>query len=77
MTLIKCSIDQIIDRIRRHEPFEAVDDYYGFYLKIETYVPYFAAAVHDGNQMRPELIKKCTLSHAELLYEEDPYTAYL
>ena len=76
MTLIKCSIGQIIDRIRRHEPFEAVDDYYGFYLKIDTYVPHVSAAIHDGNQMRPELIKKCTLSHEDRLYEEDPYTAY-
>lgn len=76
MALLKCSIDQIIDLIRQHKPFEAVDDYYGFYLKIEAYVPFVSAAIHDGNQMRPELIKKCLLTHAERLYEEDPYTGY-
>lgn len=62
-----------IQKIRKGEVFEAlVND--SFYLKIDEYVPYVCAAIHDGHELREDLTIKCRLSEKERLYEEDPFT---
>ncbi len=62
-----------IQKIGNGEVFEAlVND--SFYLKIDEYVPYVCAAIHDGHELREDLTYKCRLSDKERLYEEDPYT---
>jgi len=70
----KLSIDQIIKKIEFEEPFEAVADDYSFTLKIDAYVPYVCAAVHDGHQFRKELWDNCLHTEYERWFEEDPAT---
>ena len=62
-----------IQKIGNGEVFEALVNE-SFYLKIDEYVPYVCAAIHDGHELREDLIYKCRLSEKERLYEEDPYT---
>ncbi|CAL2079899.1 N-formylglutamate amidohydrolase [Tenacibaculum sp. 190524A02b] len=73
----KLSIIQIIEKIEKEQAFEAVTSDYSFMLKIEEYVPYVCAAIHDGHQFRKELWHKCTHTEYERWYEEDPATKYM
>ena len=75
MTLKRLTIEEIIDFIENQRCFEAVDDKYGFYLKVESYTNRIAAAIHDGHQLRTDLKDICLLTDEERLYEEDPFTA--
>jgi len=68
------SENAILEKIRQREIFTATVDSGGFTLKIEKYEPAFSAAIHDGKNLRPELVENCLLSQAERYYEEDPYT---
>jgi hypothetical protein len=70
----KLSIPQIIDKINNQEVFSAVADDYSFTLKIDEYVPYLCAAIHDGHQFRKKLWNKCLHTEYERWYEEDPET---
>lgn len=70
----KLSIDDIVKKIDKEEIFEAVADDYSFSLKIDAYVPYVCAAVHDGHQFRKELWEYCLHTDYERWYEEDPET---
>lgn len=70
----KLSIEEIIGHIKSGIPFEAVANDYSFALKIEAYVPYVCAAIHDGHQFRKELWENCTHTEYERWYEEDPCT---
>jgi hypothetical protein len=70
----KLSIKEIIEKIENEEVFEAVSSDYSFTLKIEEYVPYVCAAVHDGCQFRKELWDNCLHTEYERWYEEDPCT---
>lgn len=70
----KLSIDEIISKIEAEELFHAVDSDYSFTIKIDDYVPYACAAVHNGHQFRKELWDKCLHSEYERWYEEDPMT---
>ncbi|WP_075342917.1 N-formylglutamate amidohydrolase [Tenacibaculum agarivorans] len=70
----KLSIDQIIEKIKNEEVFHAVIDDYSFTLKVEQYVPFVCAAVHDGHQFRKELWEYCLHTEYERWYEEDPCT---
>ncbi|TCP24377.1 N-formylglutamate amidohydrolase [Tenacibaculum skagerrakense] len=70
----KLSIEQIIQKIKNEECFEAVSSDYSFTIKIEEYVPYVCAAVHDGHQFRKELWHNCLHTEYERWYEEDPCT---
>ena len=70
----KLSIEQIIQKIKNEECFEAVSSDYSFTIKIEEYVPYVCAAVHDGHQFRKELWQNCLHTEYERWYEEDPCT---
>lgn len=70
----KLSIGDMISKIEAEELFHAVASDYSFTIKIEDYVPYACAAVHNGHQFRRELWTKCLHSEYDRWYEEDPMT---
>lgn len=70
----RLSVPAIIALINAKEPFDAVAEDYSFTLKIETYVPYVCAAVHDGHQFRKELWNNCLHTEYDRWFEEDPCT---
>jgi len=70
----KLSIKDIISKISNKETFEAVSSDYSFTIKIDEYVPYACAAIHDGHQFRKELWENCIHTEYERWYEEDPET---
>ncbi|CAM1340356.1 N-formylglutamate amidohydrolase [Tenacibaculum amylolyticum] len=72
--MLKLSNEEIIQKITAEETFEAVSEDYSFTIKIENYLPYICAAVHDGHQFRKELWENCTHTAYERWYEEDPAT---
>jgi hypothetical protein len=72
--MIKLSVPEIITRIKNEECFEAVAEDYSFTLKIDEYVPYACAAVHDGHQFRRELWDNCYHTEYDRWFEEDPST---
>ncbi|MBW2713637.1 MAG: N-formylglutamate amidohydrolase [Deltaproteobacteria bacterium] len=69
------SEEAIVEKIKNRELFTATINGGGLTLKIEKYAPAMSAAIHDGGNMRPELVDNCLLSKSERYYEEDPYTA--
>ncbi len=68
------SEDVIVEKIRQREIFTATIDTGAFTLKIEKYEPALSAAIHNGGNLRQELVDNCLLSQAERYYEEDPFT---
>ncbi|RKE95413.1 N-formylglutamate amidohydrolase [Ichthyenterobacterium magnum] len=70
----KLSIETIIKKIEAEETFHAVSNDYSLTLKIDKYVHYTCAAVHDGHQFRKELWDNCIHTEYERWYEEDPET---
>ncbi|MFD1061861.1 N-formylglutamate amidohydrolase [Winogradskyella litorisediminis] len=74
MKLQRLSLAEIINNIENEFCFHAVSDDYSFTLKIESYVHYACAAVHDGHQFRKELWDNCLHTEYERWYEEDPET---
>lgn len=74
LNMQKLSVNQIIKKIESEETFHAVSNDYSFTIKIESYVPYACAAIHDGHQFRKELWDNCMHSAYERWYEEDPET---
>ena len=72
--MLKLSVDQMIQNIANENPFHAVSDDYAFTLKIDQYVHYACAAIHDGHQFRNELWENCKHTEYERWYEEDPET---
>lgn len=68
------SIETIISKIQNEEIFHAVTDDYSLTIKIDDYVYYACAAVHNGHQFRKELWDNCIHSEYERWYEEDPET---
>jgi N-formylglutamate amidohydrolase len=70
----RLSVNQIISKIQSEAIFHAVSEDYSFTLKIDKYVPYACAAVHDGHQFRQELWDNCLHSAYDRWYEEDPET---
>ena len=70
----KLSIADIISKIKAEETFHAVASDYSFIIKINEYVPYACAAVHNGHQFRKELWTKCLHTEYDRWYEEDPMT---
>ena len=75
MILERLTIEEIIDSLENQRFFKAVDDQYGFYIKVESYTDRIATAIHDGHQLRLDLKDNCLLTDDERLYEEDPFTA--
>ena len=72
--MLNLSVNQIINKIEAEEHFHAVAEDYSFTLKIESYVPYACAAIHDGHQFRKELWENCLHSEYDRWFEEDPET---
>jgi hypothetical protein len=72
--MLKLSISEIINRIENEVIFEAVSNDYSFTIKIDEYVHYACAAVHNGHQFRKELWKNCLHTEYERWFEEDPAT---
>lgn len=72
--MLRCALGDILDRIEKGECFEAVSWDYSFSVKIDSYVPWLCAAVHDGHQFRRSLWELCHHSEYERWYEEDPCT---
>ncbi|QMU65571.1 MAG: hypothetical protein GKR88_15625 [Flavobacteriaceae bacterium] len=72
--MVKLSIQEILEKIHAAQLFEAVVEDYSFTIKIEEYVPYVCAAIHDGHQFRKELWSHCKHTEYERWYEEDPAT---
>ncbi|PQJ23306.1 N-formylglutamate amidohydrolase [Tenacibaculum sp. SG-28] len=70
----RLDIAGILLKIQNQEIFEAVSEDYSFTLKIEKYVPYVCAAIHDGHQFRKDLWDNCLHTDYERWYEEDPAT---
>lgn len=70
----RLSIEEMISRIQDERPFHAVSEDYSFSLKIESYVHYLCAAIHDGHEFRKELWDNCLHSEYDRWYEEDPET---
>jgi hypothetical protein len=70
----KLTVGTIINSIKAQQPFHAVADDYSFTIKIEDYVPYVCAAIHDGHQFRKELWDNCLHTEYDRWYEEDPET---
>ena len=64
----------IIDKIKQRQTFSAAIEGGAFSLSIDKYEPALSAAIHNGGNMRQELVENCCLSQAERYYEEDPYT---
>lgn len=72
--LKELSIQEIIRKIRNEEVFAAIAEDKSFYIKINEYLPYMCAAIHDGGQLREELKVKIAHSEYDRWYEEDPHT---
>lgn len=70
----RLSVNEIIKKIEAEACFYAVADDYSFTLKIDDYVPYACAAIHDGHQFRKELWDNCLHTEYDRWYEEDPET---
>ncbi|WP_047551513.1 N-formylglutamate amidohydrolase [Psychroserpens sp. Hel_I_66] len=70
----KLSIEDIVSKIKKEEKFHAVAEDYSLTIKIDDYVHYACAAVHDGHQFRKELWDNCIHTQYERWYEEDPET---
>ncbi len=70
----RLSVDSIIHKIKQQQTFHAVADDYSFTIKIDDYVPYICAAIHDGHQFRKELWDNCLHTEYDRWYEEDPET---
>ena len=70
----KLSVKDIIKKIEAEENFHAISSDYSFTLKIDDYVPYVCAAIHDGHKFRKELWDNCLHSEYDRWYEEDPET---
>lgn len=70
----KLTIQEIIDKISKQEVFHAIAEDYSFTIKIDSYVHYVCAAVHDGHQFRKSLWENCLHSEYDRWFEEDPET---
>lgn len=69
------TITEIIQAIKSGKPFKATSEDKSFSIKIDRYVPYVCTAIHDGSNIRTELLSKIALDEYERWYEEDPHTA--
>ncbi|WP_339895150.1 N-formylglutamate amidohydrolase [uncultured Algibacter sp.] len=70
----RLTVSEIISKIEAEAVFEAVSSDYAFTIKIDEYVPYTCAAIHNGHQFRKDLWDNCLHTEYERWYEEDPET---
>ncbi|WP_292891119.1 N-formylglutamate amidohydrolase [Nonlabens sp.] len=75
--MIKLSVIEIITRIENKECFHAVVEDYSFSIKIEDYVPYACAAIHNGHHFSKDLWDNCSHTEYDRWYEEDPCTGQM
>jgi len=69
------TINEIIKAIKAGKRINTTVDDGSFRIKIDRYVPYVCTAIHDGGNLRPELLYKIALDDYERWYEEDPFTS--
>jgi len=74
MKITKVDINEIIKQIEAEKLFEFTSADGGFKIKISKYVPFCCTAIHNGSQLRHDLLKKIALNEYQRWYEEDPYT---
>ena len=74
--MLTLSEEQCISAIREGKCFQASVEGV-FSIKIDEYSFFVCAAIHDGHNLRSELVERCALTESERLYEEDPYTGEL
>lgn len=72
--MLKLSITEMLMKIEREERFHAVASDYSFSIKIDKYVPFVCAAVHDGHHFQKQLWDDCLHTEHDRWYEEDPCT---
>ena len=72
--MLMLSEEQIIQRIKEGEPFEACLPDNSLSIKVLEYVPFVGTAIHHGHRLRERLSVLCALSETERYYEEDPGT---
>jgi len=77
MKLEKLTEKECIDAIQNGKHFHAEVANGAFEIKIERYSYFVCAAIHDGHQLRDEIVDNCALNEDERLYEEDPFTGKL
>ncbi len=70
----KFTIEEIVRKIEQGTTFEATPPDDSFRIKIDDYIPFVCAAIHNGHQFREELQENCLLDDFERWYEEDPET---
>lgn len=75
--MLKLSILEIIQRIEKEEVFHAVADDYSFSIKVDDYVPYACAAIHNGHHFSKDLWDNCLHTEHDRWYEEDPCTGQM
>lgn len=75
--MLKLSILEIIQRIEKEEVFHAVADDYSFSIKVDDYVPYACAAIHNGHHFSKDLWDNCLHTAHDRWYEEDPCTGQM
>lgn len=74
MPIENLSEQECIKAIEEGKTFHADVADGAFTIKIESDAPFICTAIHDGGNVREELINNCALSQAERYFEEDPYT---
>ena len=72
--MIRLSLDEMLEKIKSFETFEAQLPDSSISIYIQDYSPFICTAIHAGHQLREELIEKCALDEGERKYEEDPLT---
>jgi hypothetical protein len=77
MKIEKLTEKECIDAIKDGKQFHAEVANGAFEIKIEKYSYFVCAAIHDGHQLRHEIVENCALNEDDRLYEEDPFTGEL
>jgi len=67
-------VEEIIEKIKKEERFEAIESSGAFKIIIEDYKPLVGTAIHSGGNFREELKEKTLLTSFERWQEEDPHT---
>ena len=67
----KFNVDIIIEKIKNKELFEAETEDSSFFIKINKWVSFIGAAIHNGSNLTSEFEKKILLNNSERRYEED------
>jgi len=69
-----CSEKDILARIKRQEPIEAILEGGALALTIQKYLPSICTAIHSGHHLRAELAERSALTEQQRLHSESPAT---